>query len=502
MQKTDVLIVGAGPTGLVLAIWLSKMGVSVRIIDQADRSGTTSRAIVLHARNLEFYRQLGFASLAIERGVEFKAANLWLHGKKFAHVPFGDLGVSISPYPYALILPQDQQEELLGEQLRLLGVEVERSTTLFSCENIEKGVRARLKKATGEEEICEALYLAGCDGAHSVVREQLGVGFPGGTYEDVFYVADLRIQGAVADGEMHGALDDADFLAIFPMKGKGNVRLVGAIRPELKQKEHVQWEDVNQKIIQRLSMKVEEVKWFSAYKVHHRVASQFQKERIFLLGDAAHIHSPVGGQGMNTGIGDAVNLAWKLVAVIKAHAPAALLETYNEERIRFAQHLVSTTDSAFSFVSKRGRLATQVRTQLMPLLLPFLFQFAAMRRMMFRILSQTSIEYEPSSLSEGKAGQIKAGDRLPWLNGKPDNYEVLNTMNWQMHVYGKTAAEVQHVCKERNIDLHVFKWSDEVKKVGLQQDTLYLIRPDGYIGWIQAQWNKNELFSYLDKWGI
>jgi 2-polyprenyl-6-methoxyphenol hydroxylase-like FAD-dependent oxidoreductase len=188
---------------LVLALWLAKSGLTVRIIDQADAPGTTSRAILFHARNLEFYDQLGIAQPAVERGVEFSAVNLWRNGTHVGRVSFADLGAGISPYPYVLIFPQDQQEQLL--------IKME----LLSFTQTVDGVQALVKDRHGDEQRWDAGYLAGCDGAHSLVREALGVGFPGGGYDDLYYVADIDAEGPVANGEMHGALDDAEFLAIF-----------------------------------------------------------------------------------------------------------------------------------------------------------------------------------------------------------------------------------------------------------------------------------------------
>ena len=185
-----------------------------------------------------------------------------------------------------------------------------------------------------------------------------------------FYVADVEASGAVADGELHVALDDADFLAVFPMKGAGRVRLVGAVRPEASGNESLTWADVGQGVMTRLNIMVGQVNWFSTYRVHHRVANQFQRGQVFLLGDAAHVHSPVGGQGMNTGIGDAMNLAWKLAAFIHGQADIRILTTYEPERIAFARQLVQTTDRAFTFVTDDGLVARWVRLRLVPRILP------------------------------------------------------------------------------------------------------------------------------------
>ena len=500
-----MLIVGAGPTGLVLALWLTKSGVRVRIVDKTDAPGTTSRALVVHARNLEFYHQLGIADEARKDGLEFAAANLWVEGKEVARLPFGDLGATLSPYPYILVFPQDQHEQMLVQQLDELGVHVERATELLSFEETANGVRAHLRRVGGDEELCDATYLAGCDGARSTVRQALGLGFPGGTYADVYYVADLQARGAVTNGELHAALDDADFLAIFPMRGQGRIRLVGAVRPEDQDAPVIRWEDVSGRIVERLGVTVDEVRWFSTYRVHHRVAGSFQRGRAFILGDAAHVHSPVGGQGMNTGIGDAVNLAWKLAAVLQRRADAAVLDTYESERIAFARTLVATTDRAFQFVSARGPLATRVRLTLVPKLLPSLFRLDVLRRLMFRTLSQTAIRYPQSPLSSGVAGRVRGGDRLPWIAAENpaepahDNFASLTSRDWQVHVYGSVSAEMQTLCDARRLALHAFPWRAAMSRTGLQENGAYLVRPDGYVGVANAAGDAATFERYLDE---
>ncbi len=340
-KSVDVLVAGAGPTGLVLALWLARNGVKVRVVDKAAEPGTTSRALAVQARTLEFYRQLGIAEDVVERGVKIQAANLWVRGEKAAHLPIGDIGEGVSPFPYVLIFPQDQHERLLIERLEAAGVDVERPVELLGFEETPDGVQARLKRENGREETCEARYICGCDGARSVMRAQLHAGFPGGTYVQLFYVADVEARGPLVDKELHIALDEADFLAVFPLKATGTVRLVGTVsqEPQARQDE-LSWEDVSDKAMERLDLEVQKVNWFSTYRVHHRVARTFRKGRAFLLGDAAHVHSPAGGQGMNTGIGDAVNLGWKLAAVLRGRCAPQLLRTYDQERRTIAKELI------------------------------------------------------------------------------------------------------------------------------------------------------------------
>jgi 2-polyprenyl-6-methoxyphenol hydroxylase-like FAD-dependent oxidoreductase len=501
-RTTDVLIVGAGPTGLVLALWLTRLGVRVRIVDKTAEPGTTSRAIAVQARTLELYRQVGLADAIVERGRKAAAANLWVAGRQVAHAALGDMGAGLSPFPYALIFSQDEHERLLIDCLTRAGAGVERRTELLDFDLADDRALAHLKRPDGTVDTCEAAYLAGCDGAHSTVRAMLQVGFAGGTYEHLFYVADVHAGGAAMNGEIHVALDTTDFLALFPLKGEGHARLIGTIRADAEhQDQNLSWSDVSTRVIAWMRIGVEQVNWFSTYRVHHRVADVFRKGRAFLLGDAAHIHSPVGGQGMNTGIGDAVNLAWKLAAVVNGRADQSLLDTYEPERIAFARRLVATTDQAFTGVTSSGTIARRIRLNVVPAVMPMIFAFAAARRFMFRTVSQTAVNYRGSSLSVGRTGTLHGGDRLPWvMTGAPgvDNFTPLSSLDWQVHVYGDATPETQAVCRARALPLHLFRWRPEMGRAGLRRNAVYLVRPDGYVALADPEGSAAALTSYLD----
>jgi 2-polyprenyl-6-methoxyphenol hydroxylase-like FAD-dependent oxidoreductase len=508
MAEPEVLIAGAGPTGLVLALWLTRAGVPVRLVDRAGEPGTTSRALIVHARTLEFYRQLGIDETIVDASLEFTAANLWIGGRRVGHAPLGVMGRGISRYPYMLVLPQDRHEQLLIDVLARVGVRVERGVELTGAAETTDGVTARLRGADGREEQVHARYLAGCDGAHSAVRSAIGVGFPGGTYEHIFYVADVRAHGALVNHELHIALDTADFIGVFPMAGPNHGRLIGSIRTAALREAGVPdrpltWTDVSGEALSHLPLDVDRVEWFSTYHVHHRVAAHFARGRIFLLGDAAHIHSPVGGQGMNTGIGDAVNLAWKLTGVLRGRVTDAVLETYEPERIAFARRLVSTTDRAFTFVTRNGALARVVRLHVAPKVIPMLLRWTWFRGFMFRTLSQTSIQYRMSRLSTGAAGTVSAGDRLPWIAPSgpgADNYAPLAARDWQLHVYGRTTLRLTEVCEQRAVPLHVFPWTSAARQAGVRRDAMYLVRPDGHVAFAARRAQVPALERYLAKW--
>ncbi len=507
LPSTDVLIVGAGPTGLVLALWLTRLNIRVRILDQTAEVGTTSRALAVQARTLEFYGQLGFANAVVEQGRWATKANVWANGKQAAHIDFSGMGAGVSPFPYPLIYPQDEHERLLIERLSDIGVAVERRTALLSFDEKQDHIRAKIKKPDGSEESCTVSYMAGCDGARSRVREILGVGFPGGTYEHLFYVADVEASGQTMNGDLHIALERSDFLVVFPLKGEARGRFIGTVRDSEKADEKLSWEDVSRGVIEHLRTDVRGVNWFSTYHVHHRVADHFRKGRAFLLGDAAHIHSPVGGQGMNTGIGDAANLAWKLAAVLLGHAKPSLLDSYEHERIAFARRLVATTDRVFTAVTSSGALARLMRLRVAPILAPLLFSFRAVRRRLFRMISQTAVNYRGSSLSEGRAGSVHGGDRLPWVKiigtgAWTDNFAPLTSLEWQIHIYGEARPETRAICTERKLLLHVFPWDPQMKRARLRRNALYLVRPDGYIALADTRGNAATVQAYLDERGV
>jgi 2-polyprenyl-6-methoxyphenol hydroxylase-like FAD-dependent oxidoreductase len=494
-----VLIVGAGPTGLVLALWLTRLGVPVRIIDRAERSGTTSRALAVQARTLELYRQVGIAGDAIAGGVKVPGLNLWVSGRPRARVPIDAIGEGLSPFAFALVYPQDAHEQMLIEHLERAGVRIERETELVHLDQRAEGVRATLRTRTGEEQF-DASYVAGCDGASSTVRHQLGIEFPGGTYQGYFYVADVQANGPVVNGELHIDLEEADFLLVFPLKGTGNLRLVGLVHESERPDHAVTFDDVKSRAVDRMQLASVKVNWFSTYRVHHRVAPRFRDRRAFLLGDAAHVHSPVGGQGMNTGIGDAVNLAWKLAAVLKGEAGAAILDTYETERIAFARRLVATTDRGFTIVTRQGRFARVIRTRLVPVIAPVVFRIPAMRRLFFRTVSQINVSYHDSALSDGKAGAIIAGDRLPWIqaNGS-DNFMPLTSLRWQVHVYGRTRIDLKAACSDLGIELHESDWNEAARAAGAREGALYLVRPDGYVGLADRDADVRRLRAYLSR---
>ncbi len=246
-----------------------------------------------------------------------------------------------------------------------------------------------------------------------------------------------------------------------------------------------------------MHIEVATVNWFSTYRVHHRVAEHFRGGRAFLLGDAAHIHSPVGGQGMNTGIGDAINLGWKLAQVIQGRATPSLLDSYEGERIGFARSLVATTDRAFTPLVAKGVAGELARRVLVPLVFSVALRVPMTRHEIFRTVSQTRIHYPDSPLSVGKAGHVHGGDRLPWVGPGLGNFAALRSLDWQVHVYGEMASELSSVCRDLHLNAHQFAWDQRAHDAGFARDAMYLVRPDGYVAMATPEQSADRLKEYL-----
>lgn len=482
---TQILVAGAGPTGLVLALSLARQGVRCRIVSEAAGPGEHSRAMGVHARTLEFYRQFGFAEEVIEAGVPTRSIHLREAardgaGREVLSISLDGIGEGISPYPFMLTYPQDDHEHLLLGKLTALGVEVEWNTRLAGFTQDAEGVTATLTGKDGQAREIRAAWLCGCDGAHSQVRKSTGVAFDGGDYEQLFYVADVKLEGPF-QRDMWVNLGKRLLALLMPVRSRGVQRLLGLVPPEFAGRRDVTFEDIRAREEALAGVRVAEVNWFSTYHVHHRVAQRFAFGRVFLAGDAAHIHSPAGGQGMNTGIGDAINLAWKLARVARGLAPPALLESYEPERIGFARSLVATTDRAFTPMVAGGVPGTLMRRLIGPATAWVATHLGPARRRAFRMLSQTHIQYRESPLSAGRAGGVRGGDRLPWAQGAPDNYAPLGSLDWQVHSYGTAPASLDAACRALGLPHHAFPWEPGPRRAGIARDSVFLVRPDGYI---------------------
>ena len=498
-MDTDVLVVGAGPTGLMLANQLVRRGVRVLIIDRHAGPSLQTRALGVQARTMEIYSKLGIVDRALDLGKRATGANIWAQGRKMARVPLGEAGQGATPYPFILILGQDDNERIMGDKLRDLGVSVQWNTELVGLEQEPGAVAVALQRPDGTNRKIHAGWVAGCDGARSSVRELSGITFPGAPYEHVFFVADAEVIGSMVQDEVNVYLWQEGFHLLFPMRGKDHWRIVGILPATLRDRVDVTFEAVIPSLRKEagagLSFKT--CTWFSTYRIHHRSASRFRDRRCFLLGDAAHIHSPVGAQGMNTGLQDAYNLAWKLALVVKDRAQAALLDSYEEERVPVARRLLNTTDRAFRLVVSDSRLAGLLRTKILARIAAFAMSRERIQTAAFRVVSQTGIHYRKSSLSKSLEGlpesAPRGGDRFPWLRLKfradgsvEDLFQKLDDTQFDLIVIGQPSPPEGTLNLGGLLRIHVIPVDPindvELARIQIPQPSFYLVRPDGHVG--------------------
>lgn len=513
-MHTDILIVGAGPTGLMLANQLGRRGIRALIIDRHSGPAQQTRAMAVQARTLEIYAELGIIDQALALGFQAGGANMWANGRWTARIPLGDMGKDLSPYPFVLMLGQDDNERIMGARLRDWDVAVQWNTELIALRQHPDRVEVTLRQPDGRTTEIEAAWVAGCDGARSAVRELNGIGFPGAPYEQVFFVADTAAIGPMKPGELNVYLWRDGFHLFFPMRGENRWRVIGILPRHLRARDDLVFEDVIPAIRQEAGTALEfpQCSWFSTYRIHHRAAERFRERRCFLLGDAAHIHSPVGAQGMNTGLQDAYNFAWKLALVLGGRAETGLLDSYEQERLPVARRLLRTTDHAFTLVVSRSRVAGLLRTRVIARLAAVAMTFERVRRLAFRTISQIGVRYPRSPLSQTlavpKGGAPVAGDRFPWLKlrlrtggAAEDLYQQLDDMRFHLLVFGQPVPAGTAAGYGDLVQVHAVPADPDntraLARAGIAAPACYLLRPDGYIGLAGTELDAGAVSRYL-----
>jgi 2-polyprenyl-6-methoxyphenol hydroxylase-like FAD-dependent oxidoreductase len=511
--KTDVVIIGAGPTGLSLACQLVRHGVDFVIVDQNEGVTPYSKAIGVHARTLEIYEQIGLAQRAVEQGTIARRVRMLAGGEVRGEMDLSNIGEGLSPYPFVLMLEQSKNERLLYEYLQSQQREVFWRTALDSFSQEDGGVTARVKTADGASRTVDAQYLVGCDGAKSQTRHALGLRFEGSTFERMFYVADAQVDWQFSHNALHVCFAKDSFVVFFPLKGDRRYRIVGVF-PEAFAKDEgdILYEEIEQRVKDEaeLDLDIHDVEWFSTYKVHTRHVNKFSAGRCFLAGDAAHIHSPAGAQGMNTGIQDGYNLAWKMAFALQGKAQESLLETYNEERLENARHLLQTTDRMFQFAAGSDWFLEFLRTNVLPSVAKYILSFNTVKRFIFPLVSQIGITYRHSTLSQhaGDEGfKIKAGDRLPYF--LVDGQSIYNRLHqprfhWLVFSHDQNLSQTLRAELESRdaewIDFHTVPPDPKVAEIfGTDQAFHLLLRPDNYIGFISAEISFRHLRDYRNK---
>ena len=515
-EGPKALIVGAGPTGLVMAHELARDGIQCRLIDKAPHRAMESRAIAIHARTVETFELMRLADAFLGAGHRITGVNLYGESGRIAHAAFGMLDTR---YPFVLGVPQDETERILEERLVRLGVSIERNTELISLAQRESSVSLRLRTAHRVEEV-ETEWLLGCDGAHSTVREQLGISFLGATYPEQFVLADVKVAGDLNHAEAQVWLHREGALAFFPLP-EDRWRLIIINSPP-------GWHDepglaqcqalVDERGLDRL--RLGDPRWTAVFRIHRREAACFRQERVFLLGDAAHIHSPVGGQGMNMGIQDAFNLAWKLSLVVRNGGTPQLLDSYEAERKPVDEAVIRQTDRATRLVSLHGTVARFIRDHMMSLLT----QIAVVAENLGEGLSGLAVNYRHSPIVEEHGAGLPGpavGDRAPdapLASAKGDAtlrlYDLFAEHRHVLLLLGDGPEALPPTLPrlpERVFAAHRIvppgtSGGDFIDREGVvakcygSRPIAYLIRPDGYIGFRCDQRTVSEnLPHYLAK---
>ncbi|MFH8930297.1 FAD-dependent monooxygenase [Streptomyces pristinaespiralis] len=502
----DVLIVGAGPTGLALAAQLRAYGVRFRIIDRHQDRARESRALAVQPRTLEALAPFGVSEELVRRGNPAVRLSMHLPGRT-VRVPLFDLGVADTPYPFLLFLSQAETESVLGRHLTDGGTPLERGVELVGTVGAGEQVACRLRRGDGAEERVTTRYVAGCDGARSTVRQQAGIGFEGHSYPQTFLLADLEADG-LEPGAAHACMTDAGMVFFFPLVSPASWRMLAIRPPDTPDTAGTAVSlAMLQSLVDRyvdLPLRLRDPVWMTDFKIHNRGAGRYRSGPFFLAGDAAHIHSPAGAQGMNTGIQDALNLGWKLAMVCRGTAPAALLDTYDAERAPVGRDVLRFTDLAFKIATSAHPLIRSARTRLAPRVAPLVLRPAPLRAAAFRRLGQLAVDYRRSPLTAAGSRPSRhgprAGDRLPdtppglqALTARPGHHLLLCGPPGSWNGSPEPAAPA----RGRAGLLHVHRLGTDAPWAG----TVHcLVRPDGYIAYLATGTDLTGLSAHLDRW--
>ena len=502
MSEQKVLIVGAGPTGLSLAIELARRGVAYRLIEKATARSDKSRALAVQARSLELMRPWGVADELVASGMKVYEAQFYVEKKASATVEFGDLGIDDTPYPHLLFASQADTERLCEAALERLGGRVERGVELVNALERDGFVATTLRGASGLEE-ARFDWVVGCDGAHSAVRHAAALPFEGGAYEQDFVLADLAIDWELPD-RLFFFLGKGQNAVVFPLKDRlKRIIAMGGARPADAAEEPSLGEvEALLAAVCPHPFRFGDVKWKARFRLHHRGVSRYRAGRFLVAGDAAHIHSPAGGQGMNTGIQDAINLGWKLALVAEGRAPESLLDSYDEERRPVGQRLLQFTDRLFSVATSANPVLIWARNRLLPVFAPLMLRTKARRNIAFRFISQLGIRYTGSSIA-GECGErapdATIGAMLDGVNHLVDAYKE---PRHHLVVFGAgdDARDFLRAATARyapELDGLVIDDATARKRYGVDGAGWVLVRPDQYIGARAQSYDDGPLDAYF-----
>jgi 2-polyprenyl-6-methoxyphenol hydroxylase-like FAD-dependent oxidoreductase len=489
-MKVDVLVAGAGPVGLAMAVELARYGLSVRIVDKAAERTDKSKALVLWSRTLELLDRAGCSQALVDAGGKVLGVNIVEGSTQIAHLVLDRV---VTPHAYALMLPQSETERLLDKHLNANGIQVERSVELTQFAVSADQVLCTLRHADGREEQLEASWLIGCDGAHSTVRHQLGFEFIGDTLPSNWILADLHLSGLPWKGEIDIAWHSDGILAIFPIS-QDRYRVIADVGDAGDATPEPTLQEVQEILDQRGpgGIQASAPVWLASFRINERKVADYRAGRVFLAGDAAHIHSPAGGQGMNTGIQDACNLAWKLALVQRGICAAEpLLESYSLERSAVGKQVLEATGRATAIALMRGEIKQSIRNHVASLI----FGLAPVRKKVAEVLTELSIGYPHSPLnaeSLHSPGSPAAGERAPI---RPQEPPVGAGGTPLFALFAEASAAVSKFAARYPGILE-----PNIRKP-FHEGGLWLVRPDGYTALATTNDRWDDVATYLHQIG-
>ena len=498
MNVTDVLVVGAGPTGLALAAVAHAHGASVRVIDRNRSAVHESRALVLQPRTLELLAGLGLRDELLGKGR--RTVRLVLHsGQRSIAVPLFDIGIEDTPYPFLLFISQAETEAALHAHLADRGVVIERGTELLTMEQQDSRVTCRLRTPEGVEEAAAA-HVVGCDGAGSTVRRQLGIGFTGGRYPHRFALADVHVDGDLPPDRIHTYLSRRGIMFLFPLGQPAPWRVMGMLPSDQPD------DDLTLPAVQAIvdeftggALRLRDPAWVSDFRLRHRLADRYRSGRVFLAGDAAHVHSPAGGQGMNVGIQDAVNLGWKLALVAVGTANRDLLDSYEPERRPVGRALLRLTDRLFNLATTTRPPISTVRTTIAPYALPLATRLRPLRAAAFRRIAELDVTYRDSpAVQDAKpVRRPAAGDRLPDARTRSATlHSQVASPGFHLLLAGSVDGVAHPALAVHRLEPGDQAWS----ALRIRTAAQILVRPDGHIAYRADDSDTAGLQAYLDRW--
>lgn len=495
----DALIIGAGPTGLTLACELIKRGLSVRIVEQLSSPTDQSRALALHSRTLEIFEKMGLIEIFLKRGQIVRRFKAHLNYAPLFEAEFCELD---TPYPFVLIVPQADTERILAEHFIQLGGKVERGISLQSLQ----GNLATLLHANGSEEKVAAKWIFGCDGAHSAVRRALSLPFTGAQFPETFALADVEVESPLPNDQFQVYFHPQGIGAFVPLPNPHHYRII-ALLPEKIEKSSIHMDIAFfQHLLEtysKLGIKIKRADWMSLFTIHRRITPKMRVGNVFLLGDAAHIHSPIGGQGLNTSVQDAFNLAWKIGLVHQRLGKEILLDSYEAERYPVAKSVLRNTTLGTQLASSRFS-----RRFIMPLV-GILMRNTRIRKKLLRGVSELNIAYPNSPIigwGHGCKGP-KSGERAPDAV-LTNNVRLFSLLCHPLHTlicFGKEeltpllhAVKASYSQTVHPICISPEEAGEAVKIYSLEFPCFYLIRPDGVIAYSFRSLDPRPFLSYLD----